>query len=64
MSSIFVCNDAFQLLTITHSLLSAFFFAGYWEFFLIRFKHLFCIIIQVTLLLVFTFKMQIENCLT
>lgn len=56
--SIFVQNDAFLLLTITQTVLSIIFFAGYWEFFGIRFRYVFCAIIQLFLLAIFTFKMQ------
>lgn len=56
VSSFLIHSDSFLLLTMTQTVLSILYFTGYWEFFGIRFKHVFCGFIQIALLAIFTFK--------
>lgn len=51
--SILVIENVFLIIVITQTVLLIIFFAGYWEFFGIKFKWLFCSSIQILLLIIF-----------
>lgn len=56
--SILSTNDRYLSISISQTTLIILFFSGYWEFFGIRFKKLFCMLIQILIILVFVWKIQ------
>jgi hypothetical protein len=56
--STYTTKDAFILLTIAQTVLCLLFFAGYWEFFGLRFKNIFCGFTEFTLLLIAGWKLS------
>jgi hypothetical protein len=48
LTSIFY-KDSFLLISITQSILPIIFFAGYWEFFGIKFKWIFCLSVEIAI---------------
>ena len=49
-------KDDFLLLSITQTVLIILFFAGYWEFFGLRFKNIFCLVIELVILSILIWK--------
>src|ERR1035437_7081482 len=56
--SIFQTNFPYFALTITQTALCILYFAGYWEFFGLRFKKIFCRCIELIILSVFVWKLS------
>jgi hypothetical protein len=56
--SIFQTNYPYFALTITQTALCILYFAGYWEFFGLRFKKIFCGCIELIILSVFVWKLS------
>lgn len=54
--SIFIRNDSFLLLSIAQNILIILFFSGYWEFFGLRFKRIFCLSAELLIVLAFLWK--------
>jgi hypothetical protein len=54
VASRFLSNYGFLLLIITQTVLLILYFSGYWEFFGMRFKRIFCSGIELILLVLFT----------
>ena len=55
--SIFQTNYPFFALAITQTALCILYFAGYWEFFGLTFKKIFCVVIELIILSVFVWKL-------
>jgi len=56
--SIILTNDRFLSLSITQTVLIILYLAGYWEFFGIKFRKLFCLTSQVAIITIFFWKYQ------
>jgi hypothetical protein len=56
--SIFQTNYPFFALAITQTVLCILYFSGYWEFFGLRFKKIFCVAIELIILSVFVWKLS------
>jgi hypothetical protein len=56
--STYATNDDFLVLSITQTALGLLYFAGYWEFFGLRFKKFFCAFIEVLIVAAFAWKVH------
>ena len=57
LASFLVKNDALLLVSISQTVLCILFLAGYWEFFGLRFKNLFCAGIQLIILFILLYRL-------
>jgi len=58
--SIISFNDAYLFLSISQTVLIILFLSGYWEFFGIRFRKYFCLVIQSVIILALVWRIQNE----
>ena len=56
--SILTIKDAFLFISISQTVLIILYFSGYWEFFGIRFKNYFCVLVELFLVLVFVWRLN------
>jgi len=57
--SIVSTKDAFLFLSLSQTILIILYLSGYWEFFGIRFRKLFCIVFQIIIFLVFFWRILV-----
>ncbi len=57
IASLFVHNSDFLFLSVVQTVLLIVLFSGYWEFFGLRFKHIFCSVMELFLAGVFVYKL-------
>lgn len=56
-ASAFVKGEAFLVLSISQTILLILYFTGYWEFVGLRFKNIFCVLMEVLILLTLAWKL-------
>ncbi len=61
IASFFISSDAFLFYTLVQSLLFVLYFSGYWEFFGLRFRKIFCAAFELLLLAILYYKIIQEH---